>query len=131
MKVIDVHQLRDAKALDAAFAKTFGLGSIEWAESFDQDAVTDYLEGLRGTRRVWGWELHLRNWNRDNGFAYEAVVSSENPHIGIDAGVKGHAYDDFACHALMKAAIEWDQRRRESKRKQRGARWNQRIANHD
>lgn len=117
MKDFDVYELKTAEQIDAAFAKTFGLPpDIQWAQAFDQDAVTDFLEGFSGKRKVWSWSITMRNWNRGNGSDYMAVVSNARQYSGKRRGCKGEGFSDFACHALMKAVIEWDRKRRKEKR---------------
>jgi hypothetical protein len=117
-KDYDVYELNTAEEIDAAFAKTFFMGRCSWAQSFDQDAVTDFLEALRGERTLSWWRIE---WRKTRGASrFEAQVSSEHNYyrarVKHSAGTWGWGFSDFACHAVMKAAIEWDQRRREQKR---------------
>ena len=117
MKDIDVDELKTAEAIDAAFSATFGIDPpVTWAEDYNQEAITDFLEGMRGKRHIWQWSLTLRNWNRCHGNDFEAIVSSKNKHSGQWTGVRGYGYSDFLVHALMQAAIAWDQYRRERER---------------
>lgn len=116
MKDYDIFELHDAEDIDAAFAATFGLEHCTWAEYYDQDAVTDFLEGFSGERKVWRWIIELRNWNRGNNADYMATISSKHNRGGVWLGHSSVGFSDYACHALMKAAIEWGQRRREIKR---------------
>lgn len=116
MPEYDVYELKTAEEIDATFAKTFGLSAIQWAQAYDQDAVTDFLEGFSGERKVWSWSITLRNWNRGNGSDYMCEVSSKHQHGDKKLGCKGYGFSDYACWGLMKAAIAWDQQRRKEKR---------------
>lgn len=117
MRDFDVYELHTAAEIDAAFAKTFRLPSdLNWAQGFDQNAVSDFLESFAGSRKIQTWTLKLRNWNRGKGNDYMGIVSSKRQHGGVKLGCEGYGFSDYACHALMKAAIEWDQRRRQERR---------------
>lgn len=113
MKDYDVYELRDSEAevIDEAFAKVFGLERCNWAQTYDTDAVTDFLLALEGKRRIWDWTIHYRNWG-SGSYPYEASVDSRHWHGFRKTGVIGYGYSPYACHAIMTAAIEWDQERR-------------------
>lgn len=127
MKDYDTHELKTPEEIDAAFAKTFGMESCDWAQAYDQNAVSDYLEGFYGKRRIQFWELKLRNWNRGSGFDFMATVSSVHRYAGTKHGNVGTGFSDYACHALMKAAIEWDQERRRIAREKAQAAFQERM----
>ena len=112
MKDFDVYELKTAEEIDAAFAKTFGLESCGWAAGYDQDAVTDFLEGMRGKHYVYSWSVECRNWVEE-GSRFKCIVSNQRSRGGVRLGHVGWGHSEYACHALMKAAIHWDQRRRD------------------
>lgn len=116
MRDYDVFELKTAAELDTAFARTFGLpDTLNWAQAYDTNAVTDFLEGLTGERRIWDWTIHFRNWG-DGEFPYECIVDSVHYWAGRKLGLKRYGFGDTACHAMMRAAVEWDQQRRAQKR---------------
>lgn len=116
MKDYDVYKLETAEEIDAAFAATFGLRDpLDWAQRYDQNAVTDFLEGLTGERKVQNWMLQHRH-PLDGEYSFAAEVSSFRYWGNYAGGMTGEGFAEFAAHALMKAAISWDQRRREQKR---------------
>lgn len=131
MKDYVVYELETAEDIDAAFAKTFGItdtgaSGLQWAQTCDTDAATDFLEGLTGERKIREWILLRRIWGYESDFVAEVTsVHRKRGEWGKDATMLGvssvKCFSNFACHAIMKAAIDWDQRRRAQQRERMAA----------
>lgn len=117
MSDFDTYTLNTAEAIDAAFAKTFGLGECNWAVLNRLEDIRAFLETLSGERRVWEFSVATRAWVPNRSIRLKAEVSNRRSRGGVKRGISGFGYDSVETWALMKAAIEWDQKRRYLKRK--------------